>query len=274
MAKTPKYITDPKTFNAEYERVVSLRKELAVYKTETQELIDSLKANTELPDEVKEHITELTDELNRIEALYNTTTTYIEEIKNFKDQFDTVKKSIDDELVAAGEKNTTIAGYIEEVTTLKTQLSEEATRSKTLLDDARGTLQLITDGSLSTVFIKRADERKKSRNRWMAGIVVYFLFFVAAISYIIDKVASDTSVQSNIGAWTLKLALSAPFIYFLYFITKQYSHERDLEEKYAFKALISQTINNNTKLLKDEFENMPKQTLRLIQKFLTSLSIV
>jgi hypothetical protein len=41
-------------------------------------------------------------------------------------------------------------------------------------------------------------------------------------------------------------------VYFLHFIMKQYNRERDLEEKYAFKSLVSQTIKNNTKLLKDE----------------------
>lgn len=257
MAKNPKYITDTKAYKVEYERVVTLRKELATSKAELQELIDILKSNANLPEEVELHISELTDELNRIESLYNTTTTYIEEIKNFKDQFDTIKDSIESELATASEKNTTINSYVEELDKLKTELSEEADRSKTLLDDARETLQLITDGSLSTVFIKRSSELKDSRNRWIKGIVVYFIFFVSTIFFIIERVAGDVGLQGSIGAWTLKLAVSAPFIYFLYFLTKQYSHERDLEEKYAFKALISQTINNNTKLLKDEFENSP-----------------
>ena len=268
MARKSKYVTDAKTFNDEYERVVKLRQELKSAKDECENLIAELNESTELPEQVLTHIADLKSELSTIQAAYTTTTTYINEIKDYKDNFDTIKNSIDEELTEATEQNKALQGYIKDTTDLIKTIKDETKRSATLLDDARNTLKIITDSSLSSVFIERSNDRKKARRWWLGGVSIYFILFVVALYFIIVGVATDPKLSGNIGTWILKIAITAPFIYLLYFVTRQYSHERDLEEKYAFKALISQTISNNTKLLKDEFEAHAARTPAVYDKML------
>ena len=278
MARTPKYVADPKAFKAEFARVVKLRDELKVAKEEAEALIEELNESTELPAEVKANIDNLKSELSTLQASYTTTTTYIQEIKSYKESFDEVKETIDKELEAAETQNSTLATYIDEATKLKAKLEEEKKRSGELLDDARNTLKLVTNGSLSKVFIERSEERKKARRVWAGVVVLYFIAFVFALNHIIENVASENGSNGTVASWSIRLAVSAPFVYFLYFVIKQYSHERDLEEKYAFKALIAQTINNNTKLLKDEFGQLANDVNKMNDKILdftvTSLKAV
>lgn len=268
MARRPKYVTDPQTFNKEFERVVKLRDELKKAKEEVEALIGKLSDSTDLPEEVEANIENLKSELSTLQASYTTTSTYIKEIKDYKDNFDVVKQSIDTELETAEKQNKTLTEYISDATDLKTKLEEEKTRSTELLDDARKTLKLITDGSLSTVFIERSNQRKTARRWWALAVIIYFGIFVAALNHIINNVANTNGSTGTIASWSIRLAVSAPFAYFLYFVIKQYSHERDLEEKYAFKALISQTISNNTKLLKDEFSEYAQKDTKMYEKIL------
>lgn len=268
MARKPKYISDPQTFNAEFGRVVKLRDELKKAKEEAETLINQLNDSTDLPEDVMTNIENLKSELSTLQASYTTTSTYIKEIKDYKDSFDEVKQSIDTELETAETQNSTLASYIQEATDLKTKLEEEKTRSSELLDDARNTLKLITNGSLSKVFTERSDQRKTARRWWAGAVAVYFIIFIAALNHIINNVANANGSNGTVASWSIRLAISAPFVYFLYFVIKQYSHERDLEEKYAFKALIAQTINNNTKLLKDEFGELANDQNKMQDKIL------
>lgn len=268
MSRKPKYLTDIKTFNEEFGRLVKLRQELKSAKDQTDELIRSLNENSELPDEVRTHIDGLKTELATMQAAYTTASTYIKEIKDYKESFDTVKGSIDEELELASKQNETLSQYITETQNLKATITDETKRAKTLLDDARNTLQIVTNSSLSSVFVERSREREKSRKRWLWGVLAYFTIFVGALYFIITEVAKDNAIKGEIGAWVLKVAITAPFIYLLYFLTKQYTQERDLEEKYAFKALISQTISNNTKLLKDEYSTHANNNPEVYDKML------
>lgn len=268
MARTPKYVSDPKTFNTEFGRVVKLRDELKKAKEEAEVLIGQLSESTNLPEEVKTNIENLKSELTTLQASYTTTSTYINEIKAYKDSFDTIKENIDKELETAETQNSTLAGYIDEATQLKSKLEEEKQRSSELLDDARNTLKLVTDGSLSKVFIERSEQRRNARRMWSGAVVAYFVVFVYALNHIINNVANANGSNGTVASWSIRLAVSAPFVYFLYFVIKQYTHERDLEEKYAFKALIAQTINNNTKLLKDEFGELANDVNKMHDKIL------
>jgi membrane protein implicated in regulation of membrane protease activity len=253
MARKPKYLTDPETFNKEYERLVALRTEFSDRRTELDALIADLKENADLPGEVETHLDELKDEASNLSTVLTTTQTYADSVETYYTSWSTTKAKIDDEYKTAVSQNQKLATYIEETDKLKSELTSEVARSTDLLNDARNTLDIATNTSMSSVFINRSNDRKKARRGWTWAVFMAVIAFAVAVYFAVTQVAALVTGQSEITAWILRLVVVAPFAFFLYFVTSQYTRERDLEEKYAFKGLIGQTLRNNTKLLNDEY---------------------
>lgn len=253
MAKIPKYIGNQDTFKKELERVVRLRKELSDRSKEVRALIDQLESNSELPGQVKEHLETLNAEASKLSALLTSTQTFASSIETYYASWSTTKDKIDEEYKEAQEQNETLARYIKDTQDLKAELKREADRSAELLSDARNTLDIVTNTGLSSEFIKRSKDRRKARRWWTFFVALSVLMFALSVLFAVTQVAAIVSGQGELTIWILRLAVVIPFAYILYFVTRQYSHERDLEEKYAFKGLIGQTLMNNTKLLRDEF---------------------
>lgn len=255
MPRRPKYVTDSATFNAEFERIVKLRAELNQRLKEANDLISSLEEHSELPSEVEQHLGELKQEAANLNTLLTSSQTYADSIETYYNTWSETKGKIDAQLKEAVGQNKTLKDYTKEAAQLKDDLTTELKRSGDLLDDARETLEIVTNSALSSVFNKRANDRKKARRWWLGGVVLAIIIFVCAVLFTILVVAKEVQNEASLSVWVIKLALITPFAYILFFVTRQYSHERDLEEKYAFKSLVSQTIQNNTKLLRDEFLN-------------------
>lgn len=248
-----KYLTDPDTFNREYQRLVSMRGELKSRIDETNELIRTLKESESVPQEAQEKLDNLKSESARLENLLETTQSYAGSIEEFYKDWTATKTKIDTQLANAKDKNQTLSGYLKEGETLKAKLDGELERSDGLLADARKTLELITDSSLSSAFKQRSNDRKKARRLWTGAVVLAVALFAGSVVFAITQLAPTVQGFEELNIWILRLAVVVPFAYILFFVTRQYSHERDLEEKYAFKSLVSQTLRNNTKLLNDEF---------------------
>ncbi len=275
MPRLPKYVTDQKTFNAEFERIVSLRQELKLRLEEVSSLILTLEDSKELPEVVDENIENLKLEASNLATLLSTSQTYADSIETYYTTWAATKEKIDEELIDAKKQNKLLKVYSEESENLKQSLESELIRSKSLLDDARQTLDIVTNSALSSVFKTRSNDRKESRKKWGWGVTVAILLFIASVAYTVLELAEDLKDENDFTVWILKLALVTPFIYILFFVTRQYTHERDLEEKYAFKSLVSQTIQNNTKLLRDEFMQQddanPEVELKIVDFTIESL---
>ncbi len=277
MSKKPKYITDPSTFNKEFERVVSLRKELNERLAGVNSLIAHLEENSELPGEVEAELGELKAEAANLTSLLGTSQTYADSIEKYYSSWSETKEKIDNELSDAKAQNKLLKEYIDETQGLKETLLSELSRSTDLLNDARKTLDIVTNSSISSVFTSRSNDRKKARRWWMGGVAVAILMFISAVLSSILYIAENLSNETTLQVWLVKLAVVTPFAYILYFVTRQYSHERDLEEKYAFKSLVSQTLQNNTKLLRDEFvkdEDNAETELKILTFVLNSMDSV
>lgn len=273
MPKLPKYLSTEEGFKKEAQRLVKLRAETQKRATELNQLITLLEDNKELPEEVAANLAELKAQASALASLLSTSQTYVSSIETYYTSWSTTKEKIDGEYEEALEQNKTIKEYAKETANLKSKLTIEEKRAEALLKDARKTLGLVTVGSLSSVFQKRSDDRLKSRKNWAKAVIGAVILLAGAVIVAIFVVAADIKDASGPSVWVLKLALLAPFVYILYFVTKQYSHERDLEEKYAFKALVSQTIQNYTKLLRDEFINGKKKDIKEIEEKIIDFTV-
>lgn len=184
-------------------------------------------------------------------SLQSTTNSYATAIESYYSNWSITKQKIDDEYTLSKEQNSEIADLITKISELKEQLTTEAARSSELLDEARETLNIVTNASLSSVFSKRSEERRTARRWWTFAVFMAVASFLGAIYYAITHIQVNS--MSDWSVWLLRLTLITPFVYLIYFVTSQYNHERDLEERYAFKSLIAQTLQNYAKVLNDEF---------------------
>ena len=114
------------------------------------------------------------------------------------------------------------------------------------------TLDLVTSSSLTESFIRRRDRISKSVSFWnwfTIGSVVALGVSVLFIYYL-QSTAIDGFKDWH--SWYRYLFIS-PLIYLSYLCSKNYRMERDYEEKYAFKTVLSASIQAYIKLLDDKF---------------------
>ena len=233
MARKAKYLTDAETFNKEYERLVQLRKELSDRLAEVNGLITELKDSSDLPVQVKEHLGELEAEAANLSALLTTTQTYADSIETYYTTWSATKDKIDAEYKEAQSQNEKLTKYIDETQALKDKLKAESDRSTALLNDARKTLDIVTNTGLSSVFIKRSEDRRKARRWWTVFVALAVVLFAVSVLFAVTQVATLVTGQGEITVWVLRLAVVTPFAFVLYFVTRQYTHERDYNERYT-----------------------------------------
>lgn len=270
MARRPKYATDPATFNAELARIVKLRQELKSQKQDLDELISTLEAHSDLPSKVEDNLTALKQKSAELTTLLDTTQNYADSIQTYYTSWTETKQKIDTELVNAKKQNRVIKEYSAETEKLKETYEAELERSGSLLDEARTTLDIVSNSASASVFKTRSQDRRKARKWWSLAVFLAVVLFAGSVLFAVLVAIGEIKDQDSLSVWVLKLAIITPFAYTLYFVARQYTHERDLEEKYMFKALVSQTIRNNTKLLRDEFltgDSVDKETEKMVVGF-------
>jgi hypothetical protein len=123
------------------------------------------------------------------------------------------------------------------------------------------TLNFVTASSLTSSFIERRETIKKSTNFWLWGTIISTLLLGGAVIYIYYLQVNSTEAQ-NWHAW-YRYLFTSPLIYLVYISSKNHELERDLQEKYAFKAVLSTSLESYIKLLKDKFPDDKDQLLSL-----------
>lgn len=127
----------------------------------------------------------------------------------------------------------TAANVIEEY---KKKTNELVTSLQEIEKEIKDQLQKATGITLFHSFQKRKEDIIKSKKFWTKAIGFIIVLAIAWSGWL-----SFSTVDFNI-AFYLKLSISLPLIYALTFCTVQYSHERKLEEEYAFKSNISLSL--------------------------------
>jgi uncharacterized coiled-coil DUF342 family protein len=116
-------------------------------------------------------------------------------------------------------------------------LIEELEKLKGLI---REQLQQATGFTLFGAFQSRQNQIANSKKWWVRAIAA----LVAASVLVTAWIAYEAQSYNVHGiAFWVKLSLTIPIGYAIWFCTAQYSKERRLEEEYAFKASISASLN-------------------------------
>lgn len=127
----------------------------------------------------------------------------------------------------------------------KTEISAFMERLKVLEKEIEGHLVNATGASLFASFQKRKEELVKSKLLWMklalgaSALVFALTIYIALTTGNIDK------------GFFIKLGGYLPLLFLIIFCTKNYSHERILEEEYAFKSNISLSLEPYRNLVEE-----------------------
>ena len=138
----------------------------------------------------------------------------------------------------------------------------------TLEDQIKDSIRRATGFTLFHSFQKRQENLVASKNFWakaLAAVVIISLCLSIGLIVYLHFNPSDFG-----PAFYLKLSISLPIIYAIWFCSVQYSRERRLEEEYAFKSSISISLDPYRELVeklvvKDKPEELAKYTAFIIE---------
>ncbi|MBO6590269.1 MAG: hypothetical protein JJ885_04530 [Muricauda sp.] len=137
----------------------------------------------------------------------------------------------------------------------KEDLDKLTKQVKTLLSPA------VAD-RLSTAFSKRSRHIYRQKLSWLGLLlssIVTAIYFTSNITETIAELIQATQVNEEIEysknfwiIWVLRLFILFPIYYLVFFSIKQYSRERKLEEVYAHKSAIAETLPSYPELLTEK----------------------
>ncbi len=158
-----------------------------------------------------------------------------EEIKSFRDQSKQMMNDI--------QKNKTESDKVKDQI-LKTLEIAEARKS-----DVEKVTSLITDTGFANAFQKRAKKLFWSYMVWIGILMVSIIAFTISLYvYLYEPGTGIPSIENTI----YRLSLTSPLWLLIGFAMRQYGKERELNEKYEFRAVAASTVRTHIEsLLKD-----------------------
>lgn len=181
--------------------------------------------------------------IDAIEENANTTSSKIEELrKNAASYTQSAKQYSEDSKISYEDTNS------------------KNEKAKTILDDLQKTYQLAVNTGLAGSFDKRAkDLETRYVNKWQRRFFIS-LILVAVLATLILSISffNDFSLSSTVF---FRLSLVSPLIFYTGYAAVQYSKERRLHEKYAFKAVVATSLESYTNLLTKKFKDDPNGTI-------------
>ena len=247
--------------------------------TDASTEIDGLltKANETLVEITNKHTT-LDSELTELDGLREQAEdpdeglkATIEEINKSKKRADKLFEEISDLLDISKANIKEIEEYRANSNKIYTDLEKMREDSQITLKNIGEIYQLAADTGLAGSFDKRKQELYKYVNTWfrrmlkgilgLAVILTAFLFFT---------IKQDVDLGY---AFSFRAVFLSPLIFFIAFCARQYSKERDLLEKYAFKATTALALESYTQLLSNRFDES-EHTSRVLDFVLASMTTI
>ena len=180
----------------------------------------------------------ITDENTGLEAilaqskdLQKKSTEVFAEIKSFRDE----SKKYLDEIKVNKDASKKLTDEIEQ--NLKTV---EGKRS-----EVEKVADLITDTGFANSFQKREKTLRINAYVWLG---IFFLSIIA-LAVLLYKFFGNLQTVPELEILLYRLTLTSPLLFLIGFAVRQYGNERDLEEKYAFKATIAVVMRNHADFL-------------------------
>lgn len=134
------------------------------------------------------------------------------------------------------------------------------TKSNEFKDSIGETLELVTSSSLTDSFVKRRDKIAKNVTFWRWSMLASIILLGASVLYIYYLQNKAPGGFQDLQGW-YRYLFTSPLIYLVYLSSHNYNIERDYEERYAFKTVISTSLQAYIKLLSDKFSDKKEDLL-------------
>ena len=136
------------------------------------------------------------------------------------------------------------------------QLRDDIQKSLDIATEKRTEVEkiadLITDTGFANSFQKRAKLLRRNSYIWLAvfllGIIglAIFLYFVFDVKDILSHNGGEIPKWESL---LYRLTLTSPLLFLIAFAIRRYGNERELEEKYSFKATVAEVMRNHADFL-------------------------
>lgn len=212
--------------------------------------IEALEEKIESLD-VQVKIEEIANFRNEAEQKRNETEDFKNSSESTKNEIVAIKQAVDEAKTAADQYGSTIQSQSQEYNQLKENLTKLLKRAKELEQTTETQLGVVSNRVLANSFKAQADELKKSVEKlfkWLLASVA--LLFVLTAVIIIWELRSDNDLLSS--NLLIKAALTTPIVYYIFFISRQYTRDKRLYDQYSFKATVALSFEAYRKLVKEE----------------------
>lgn len=219
-----------------------------------------------------QNATKLDSEINSIKASWNESLTDLKKQKNEQqDKFDDFSKTNDEEI----ERLSELIKQTEEKEKLFIKQLGFIESKKSFIEEKEKEIIKLTgfaaDGSLGHTFNSRQLSIGRQVRLWFWAIPVMSIVCLVYVFLMFYFSSNGTEYWINVLINTVK---TIPAFILLYFVIRQYSKERNLQEEYAFKASVAMTLKAYADQLGNEGDTEKRKMLiTAIDKLYTSPKI-
>lgn len=253
----------------------SLRADIEKQKINAQKHLDSISS---LFTKVQEKIAEIDTAFTKfveIRAKILDGKTGLEAILNQAQNLNTQSQKVFTEITDYRDKSKT---YLEEIEKNKNssdvftnEIGENLSRSKDKLSEVEKITGLIADTGLANSFQKRERMLRWSSGIWLSILVLAIGGLAGFLVFLFKDYFNGASIIPEIPVLILRITLTSPLLFIIGIATHNYNKERDLNEKYAFKATIAEVMRSHADFLVETSQKTNEENAFFIRNTIKSI---
>jgi hypothetical protein len=164
------------------------------------------------------------------------------DIQNTQQRVEVLKQNIE----TVGKTSTELSNFIDEQrkksTAAEATILEHKKNMESLEESIRKQLGSTGAKVLADAFSGEADKLRKSASKWFYFVLGSSVFlFIATILIVFWELSSAGDIWST--NFLIKVTITTPIIYFVFFTARQYGREKRLLDEYSFKSSVALSFN-------------------------------
>jgi hypothetical protein len=166
--------------------------------------------------------------------------------------------------------------YLETIKVNKTETDEikqEAQKSLEQINLNKAEVEkitaLITDTGFADSFQKRAKALRNASYIWLAILVLA----IGGLAWMLIEYLLNVQGVPELSVLLYRVTLTSPLLFLIGISVKEYSNERSLNEKYAFKATIASVMRSHSKFLNEICEKKDMDNALFTRNILNALYV-
>lgn len=175
------------------------------------------------------------------------------EIEVLKQSSQVIKTSIDTLKESSLITDSQISDIKENAQKNLTKIEDHEKNCAKLKEDMTRTLNVASDMTLASYFDSRKKSLAKSVKIWAIIVATSILLLSATLIYIFQNNFLHLPSDNPVLLFLYRISLTSPLLYLVFFSISQYSRERNILERYAFKAATGLSLNSYVLILNNQF---------------------